>query len=202
MNWNDLENLWRNQAACLAGPAPSAAALADTFRRRARRLFWRDTIEAGAGFAVAAFFALMAWRIGALNVGTVGGIATVIALGGFFVRERLRVRRRRPAFDAPLRHHVEAEIAEVLRQIALLRQVFWWYLLPCGVAVALYLGGLWWAMPPHVRAGAMGFLGWYAAAVVALYAGIWWLNQRTVRLTFEPQLRELEAIRDELDRAA
>jgi hypothetical protein len=199
VNWNELETLWRDQPPRPAGPARSATDWTDTCRRRARRLFWRDVTEAGAGFAVAGFLALVSWLTGTFNAGTLGGIALMTALSGFFVAERARTRRQRPAPEASVRQHVEVEIAEVRRQIALLRHLVWWYLLPCGLAIALYLGGVWWELPEPARAGMAGFLRWYAVACVGLYAAIWWLNQRTVRHTFEPQLRELEALRAELD---
>ncbi len=57
--------------------------------------------------------------------------ACVTFVGVFMLVDRWRQRRRRPAHDGTLRACTEASLAEVEHQIWLLRNIFWWYLLPC-----------------------------------------------------------------------
>ncbi len=118
-------------------------------------------------------------------------IPTFLWIAGFMVVDRMRQRQAKPG--DPLRECVESSLAQVEHQIWLLRNMFWWYLLPPGVAIAAFLANCAWL----ARDRGLG-AGLFIAGVIALAAlvlgGVYWLNQFYVRKGLEPRRRELEAL--------
>jgi hypothetical protein len=200
MNWDELKGVWRGQADERSS-APDLRALEATFAIRqqklATQLFWRDVREATAAVLVAAVFGYVGWQMGATGWPMVIAVALLLALAGFFVRERWRVRAESAGPDAPLLARLDAEIAEQHHQRRLLQTVGWWYLGPSlGAAMILIVVVVAHAPLPQaarwvaggVMTGIMALVGW---AVLAL-------NRRAMRESIEPYLRELETQRAEL----
>ena len=82
---------------------------------------------------------------------------------------------------------------QVNHQIWLLRNVFWWYLLPIAAALGISIGYSTW----HARHfGATAVMGWcvYGLSCGLLYWGIYWVNQFAVRKSLDPRRQELEAL--------
>lgn len=194
MNWNEMEQLWRQAPA--AAPAEwNAQEFAARRERLARTLARRDWLEAGAGIFVAAIFAGFLWFLGitAWSGWTAVGLVLLVSIG--FVRERRRARRLRPEPEVSLRRQIEGEIAELQHQRRLLQRVGWWYLLPLGAAALLFA----WALLAFVaeRTGHFdaGFLARFGIAVLVLHVTVWWLNRRAITQQIEPRLRACEAAR-------
>lgn len=198
MNWNELEKMWRTAPAPAGVPVVDAAEFRLRQRKLARALARRDWLEAGTGFLVAAVFAgFLGW----LRVSDSRGWAAVLlvlAVSGFFLRERRRARRLRPGPEASLLAQLEGEMAELQHQRRLLRSVVWWYLLPLSAAALLFA----WALLDFVAAKTGHFdalfLGKFAAVAAGLDVAVWWLNRRAVATEIEPRLRKCEAARAEL----
>lgn len=81
-------------------------------------------------------------------------------------------------------------------QIWLLRNVFWWYLLPFTVAISAFFAHVAWqsAVKTNDWLEAFAFAAFLFGFVFALYYWIYRLNQRAVRVQLEPQRRELLAL--------
>ncbi len=200
MNWDELEKTWSAQKL----PAWSAERLAEMEagfaaqqRKLERTLFWRDLREAAAGVFVALVFARVGWYIGRHGWPIAVAVALMLALSGFFVRERWRARRRRPGAEAELLTRLNGEIAELERQEWLLTHVASWYLGPILAAAAIFGGTVLVNAPPPAPVkwvtGAM-MVGVFAATSVFVV----WLNRRAVQRTIAPRLLELREWRSAL----
>lgn len=198
MNWNELEKVWRTVPAPAGAPAIDAANFPARQRQLARALARRDWLEAGTGFLVAAAFAGFLGGLGVSDWRGWVAVGLVLAVSGFFLRERRRARRLRPAPEAPLLVQLDGEIAELRHQRRLLRNVAWWYLTPLAVSTLLFA----WALLAHVaeRTGHFDttFLLKFGGVVAGLDVAIWWLNRRAVATEIEPRLQACEAARADL----
>jgi CubicO group peptidase (beta-lactamase class C family) len=88
---------------------------------------------------------------------------------------------------------VKESLSQVERQIWLLRNVLWWYLLPFAIPILAFFAHVSWLNSKVWLESALGF-GVPAVFVVALYCWVYWLNQRAVRLQLEPRRQELLAL--------
>jgi len=117
-------------------------------------------------------------------------------VAGYLVCDRMRQRRKRRDIHDTLRGTVESSLHQVTHQIWLLRNVFWWYLLPFSIGLVALIGSAYWDTIKNYDPGyapiTLLFLGIYAASVVLLYWGIYHLNQWAVRKELLPRKRELE----------
>lgn len=200
MNWNDLKEMWGRQ-----NPPAWSAGQWDEIEREfvikqrklGRTLFWRDVREAVAGVFVAAVFANAGWQMGRGGWPIALSVLLMLGLSGFFVSERLRVRRQRLAAESPVLARLEAEIAEQRRQRRLLSGVMSWYVGPCLAAAAIFVVTV--LVNAPLPAMARVILGGFMAAILAATAwGVNLLNRRAVREVVEPRLRELEELRNGL----
>ncbi len=127
-------------------------------------------------------------------------IPTLLWIAGFMLVDRKRQRERLPAPGDDLRRSVERSLAQVEHQIWLLRNVFWWYLLPPGVAVMIWLAHLSWSLAQHrSTVGAIAGFGVFAAFFLLIGWFIYWLNQFAVRKQLEPRRKELQTLLKGLD---
>jgi hypothetical protein len=175
-------------------------------RRMSRRLLVRDLAELATAAGLAG---LMFWMAAAAPVRWpwLGAGGLFVMLGLVFLVERLRRGARGRPGDS-LRQRLAGAVADADHQIALLRSVAWWYLLPCGAAVALMLAG--------IALGARGsmseaewrlarWLLWAAMLVMvpvvgALYYWIWRANQLAIDRHLRPHRRGLAELLDQLNR--
>lgn len=108
----------------------------------------------------------------------------------FIVVDRFRHKQRPSEPGEPLVGSVKASLIQVEHQIWLLRNVFWWYLLPFTVAILAFFVQVAWRRHS-------GFWPVTLALVPALlflfviYGFVYWLNQRAVRRDLEPRRQEL-----------
>lgn len=200
MNWDELKSTWERQP-LPEWHAPDLAALEREFatkqRSHARRFFWRDVNEMAASLLMAVVYGGIGWFMGPAGWPLALSVAAVLGLGGFFLRERLRVRRQQPAADATLLVRIDAEMAEQRRQHRLLSNVAVWYLGPCLFA-GLILAGTVLAhgsKAPAVRGVAAAA---FVVVFIFTYWAVMWVNRIAVRKVIEPRLQELEQWRKTL----
>ena len=163
-------------------------------------IFWRDFRE-----LFAALFVIVAVSVHVMFKGIqenwpwllLGVGAAFVA--GYILFDRWRQRRNAPRFEGALISHIEQSLNDVEHQIWLLRNVFWWYLLPCA------LGGLiptvyFFAMDLTTREwqSVLGPFLWNTSIFIAIFYGVYLLNQYAVRRGLEPRRRELLAMRESL----
>ena len=141
MEFDDLQRAWQSQ-----DPAAHVTIKADLLLKEVRRnqrqfwatIFWRDVREVGAAVLLAVWFIYEAVRD---HAGSYALCALLCGgVGAYIVWDRLAHKKSQPAFNGTLKSCIEASLAQVNHQIWLLRNVFWWYLLPLIVAsVALHV---------------------------------------------------------------
>jgi len=192
MKFEDWQKAWQSQNAG-ASVTINADVLLQEVRRNQQHflatIFWRDVREVGVAYLLAVFFIAYGGRRDWTHL--LVGLAC-FGVGTFILADRLRQRRRQPAPNDSLRVCVEDSLHQVKHQIWLLRNVFWWYLLPIGAPLAASTVAAIW----HNRHVANELAGrcFYGLFCVLLFWGIYWLNQFAVRKTLAPRQRELEAL--------
>jgi len=127
-------------------------------------------------------------------------IPTFLWIAGFMVVDRMRQRQRQAEPGDPLWECVESSLAQVEHQIWLLRNVFWWYLLPPGVAIAAFFANCAWLARDRGLGAGLVMAGVIAFAALVL-GGVYWLNQIYVCKELETRRRELQGLIADLNGA-
>ncbi len=117
----------------------------------------------------------------------------IVFVAGFMVVDRWRRKPATSSADEPLVATTTRSLAEVNHQIWLLRNIFWWYILPLLAPAVLFLIHVAWKTRNQ---------GWNAVIVLVFTAAVfaivnvfvYWLNQRAVRKELEPRRQELEVL--------
>jgi hypothetical protein len=208
MSLEDLQKSWNSQEA-----QPILTIEPDILLKEVQRnkrsfeatVFWRDVKEVGIAFLMTAFFLYVgitenAWPLVVLAI-------LVLFVGVFLLVDHILQRGKKPALTGPLLECIEGSLRQVNHQIWLLKNVLWWYLLPPGVGIGIFIiycawETIWnivkWNIVAKEFVGILGsFLG-YSVFCVLLFWGIYWLNQRCVRKELQPRRQELETLLDNL----
>ncbi len=195
MDLDPLKKAWQAQAA-----HGKLVVDTDLMRAEVRRseqflsaiVFWRDVREIAVCVVLIPVWIAMGVAI-ALPWTWYLAIPALLFIAGFMLVDRRRHHRPAPGPEAPLIHCVEHSLGQVEHQIWLLRNVFWWYLLPLAVPILAFLAQVCWRLRS---------LGWQAAVFMVIvtafvglvFVGVYRLNQRAVRSLLEPRRRELQAL--------
>jgi hypothetical protein len=155
-------------------------------------IFWRDFREVGVAlvmlpvwFYLGVTFSLpWTWYLTAL---------AFIWVAGFLLVDRMRHKAKPGDPGKPLLGSAKESLTQVEHQIWLLRNVFWWYLLPFVIPILAFFAQVAWRNSKDWLEGALAFAP-PSVFVLALYCWIYWLNQRAVRLHLEPRRQELLAL--------
>jgi Na+/proline symporter len=194
MNFEDLQKAWQSQETG-AKVTINADVLLKVVRRNQRQfwatIFWRDVREVGVAVLLTLFFLYHGarhhdWTDYLLAFACFG-------VGGFFVVDRLLQRRMQPAAKDSLKACIGNSLHQVSHQIWLLKNVFWWYLLPLAAALEIsFCASAWHARHDAVTAVSDFVIPTLLMALV--YWGIYRLNQYAVRKDLEPRRQELETL--------
>jgi hypothetical protein len=200
MNFEELQKAWQSQ-----NPGATVTINTDLLLKEVRRnqhhfwmtIFWRDAREVG----VAAFLTwlFLHWAIRDREWSLYLLSFSCFGVGLFMLVDRWLQRRKRPVTNDPLRSCIEASLLQVHHQIWLLKNVFWWYLLPLAAAIGISIcAGIWRTR----QAGFSVMKGWVVFVLfgVLIYWGVYWLNQFVVRKHLEPRRQELESLLASLDK--
>lgn len=155
-------------------------------------VFWRDVREVGVALVLVPIWIYVGVTF-AIPWTWFLSVPAMLWIAGFMLVDRLRHKQQPLEGSQPLCQHVERSLAQIEHQIWLLRNVFWWYLLPLALAVLAFFGQITW----EVRSG-----GWLAALIAVLafligfvaFAAVYRLNQHAVRTDFLPRRQELESL--------
>lgn len=189
MNDDALKKLWQEQnfrsLPALSDEA-QIAAMKSRMKGFDKTISGRDYGEVAACIFIIFFFG---WNLIFKNnslltqAGCVVLIVSAVFIGLKLIVSKRRLPKAKP--DAPTFDAVRIELQKVENQIGLLKSVAWWYLLPLFVGVMLHF----WGSPTNIGSK----LG-YTVFVFALFAFIYWLNQRAVKTTLLPLKRELASL--------
>ncbi len=117
----------------------------------------------------------------------------------FIVVDRIRHRQWCPSEPGePLLGCVNSSLVQVEHQIWLLRNVFWWYLLPFTIAIMAFFTQAAWQRTAAWWTFALA-LAPNAIFLLVLYGFVYWLNQHAVRRSLVPRREELLTLRASLD---
>jgi len=194
MNFEALQKAWQSQ-----DPGAKVTINTDMLLNEVRRnqqqfratIFWRDVREVGVALLLALFFLYRSmrhhdWTDYLLALAGFG-------VGTFMVVDRLLQHRKHPVSNDSLKACIESSLLQVNHQIWLLKNVFWWYLLPFAAALGISICYLTWhARNSGFPAAIVGVIS--ALFVASLYWGIYWLNRFAVRKTLEPRRQELKTL--------
>jgi hypothetical protein len=194
MNFEELQKAWQSQGAG-AQVTINAEVLLKEVRRNQLHfragIFWRDAREVGVAAFMTWLFLHWAirdreWALYLLAFGC-------CFVGVFMLADRWLQRKRQPVRNDTVRTCAESSLSQVNHQIWLLKNVFWWYLLPIQAGLAALIGSVVW----QTRfAGLAVIIGLTAFALICglLCWGVYKLNQFAVRKGLEPRRQELETL--------
>jgi hypothetical protein len=117
-------------------------------------------------------------------------VPALVWVAGFLLVDRRLHPRRTSEPGEPLLFYVKESLTQVEHQIWLLRNVFWWYLLPFSVSLmSFFLQSAW-----NTSGGGWGFVlmaSFWGLFLFVIYWGVYRLNQRAVQSQLEPQRQDL-----------
>jgi hypothetical protein len=196
MDPDDLKEAWREQAS--RGRLTVDAARLDEEVRKRRQfdsvLFWRDVREVGVSLVMIPVWIYMGVEL-SLPWAWYLAVPAFLWIAGYMLADRRIQRRREAGPGEPLRRHVESSLRQVEHQIRLLRNVFWWYLLPLALPILAFFGQVAWRVrkiPPWW--GSLAFFAIGAAIVAVVFTGVYKANQYAVSAGLEPRRRELQEL--------
>jgi hypothetical protein len=195
MNADDAKQAWQEQTSQTRLRVDAEQVL-DEVRRKEQQftamIFWRDVREIGASLLLVPLWIYLGVRHSSPWTSYLM-VPALLWIAGFMLVDRRRHQRQPPEPGEPLRQRVASVLAQLDHQIWLLRNVFWWALLPLALAGLAFFAQFAW----QERWG-----GWWTALGVSIVvafgaivlAGVYWLNQYAVRCELEPRRQELEAL--------
>jgi hypothetical protein len=155
----------------------------------------RDIIEVGVGLLLLPYW-IYKGRTSSLPWTWWLGVPAIIWVVGFFLVDRMRHPQTPSNPGRPLLSCVKDSLSQMEHQIWLLRNVFWWYLLPFTIALLAIFGQVAWqsGVATNDWLAALAFGTFLFVFVGALYSFIYYLNQRAVRTQLEPRRQEVLAL--------
>ena len=118
-------------------------------------------------------------------------VPVLVWVAGFMLVYRRRHRQEAGEPDEPLLQCVQRSLSEVEDQIWLLRNIFWWYLLPPSVTILIFFAHVCWLSSALGWMPSLIFFLILAGSLVGVYSWIYFLNQRAVQLQLIPKRQEL-----------
>jgi CubicO group peptidase (beta-lactamase class C family) len=158
-------------------------------------IFRRDCLEIGVGLIM-----LPCWfylgASGTLPWTWYLTVPAIIWVIGFILVDRRRHPQKPIEPGAPLLASAQESLTQLEHQIWLLRNVFWWYLLPFTVSILAFFAhvSLQELVPAEGWLATLAQLGSFvflSAILFFVYGFIYWLNQYAVRKQLEPRRQEL-----------
>ena len=205
MSFEELQKAWQSQSV-----RPRLNIDANVLLREIRHneqnfdrlIFWRDFREIGIAFVMAGGFlagpmADRSWSFLLLALGC-------LWVAGFMLVDRWRQRKKQPVSNDPLRACIEASLQKIDHQITLLRNIFWWYLLPLQFGFATLIVSFFGELelmarqPENIgrnfRLVTFGITALVVLVWVLVFWGVYRLNQFAVRKHLEPRREELNSL--------
>jgi hypothetical protein len=140
-----LQKTWQSQGTGFKLTIDSDLLLREVKRNKKHfdsLIFWRDVGQVGIATPLSILFLYLGlknnvWPFFLLALWSLG-------VAVFMIVDRISQQRKRPACTESLMDWVESSLAQVAHQIWLLRNVFWWCILPANIGFAIFFGYLAW----------------------------------------------------------
>jgi hypothetical protein len=153
-------------------------------------IFWRDFRE-----VVVALVLIPVWFCLGLTMSLPWTwwltVPVLIWMAGFMLVYRRRHMPKPGEPDQPLLPSVKSSLSEVEAQIWLLRNVFWWYLLPPSISISAFFVHVGWLLLGQGWLPALGSVVVSEAVLAVVYGALYFVNQYAVRSQLEPRRQEL-----------
>ena len=192
MNFDELQKQWQSQSGGFKLRINADILLKEVQRNKENfesSIFWRDVREAGGSIVMAPVISYLALRY---NLPMLHFLALAcIFVAAFIIIDRIIQKKKFPRPNESLAGCVAISLAQMQHQIWLIKNVFWWYLLPFVIGISLFWGDVAWQM--HNWAG-LTFIGGCFVGLFILYTGVYYLNQYAVRKVLIPRKQELEEL--------
>ncbi len=117
-------------------------------------------------------------------------VPALIWVAGYILLDRKRHPQRPSEPGEPLAFYAKEALTQVEHQIWLLRNVFWWYLLPFTISMMAFFLHVSWNVFSTWWSFSLSVVFW-SLFVLVIYGGIYWLNQHAVRKQLEPRRQDL-----------
>lgn len=194
MNFDELKKTWQTQQAGFKPSIDSNLLLQEIKRNQdyfAAMVFWRDVREAGVAFALVPLFCYFALKF---NVWSLYLPAlSCIFVGAFIIIDRIIQKRKLPKPSDCLIACIEVSLAQVKHQIGLLKNVFWWYMLPLIIGLTIFWSHVGW-LKYSIGGKPWMLLGQCFALLFLVSVGVFWLNRYAIRKELIPRKEELEQL--------
>ena len=193
MNFDQMQKKWQQQ-----NTGESVIINTDILLKEVRRnkqyfdamIFWRDVREAGGSFVMRIVFTM-----GAIYLNTLSLLFPAFAclfVAAFMIIKRMQFKKKHPysGHKAILSECTLNSLAHVNYQIWLLKNVFWWYLLPFILGISTFW--IWVAWEARDSIVALLFIASCFIFLFITYWAIYRLNQKAVAKELQPRKEELE----------
>lgn len=150
---------------------------------------WRDCREVGVALLMVPYWFYMGiskslpwtWYL---------TVPALLWIAGFIIVDRVRHPQRPSGPGEPLLFYVKESLRQVEHQVWLLRNIFWWYLLPPSISIMAFFVDVSWSSATAWWQFIV-ILVPFALFLFVVYGVIDWVNQRAVRKDLEPRRQEL-----------
>jgi hypothetical protein len=194
MTFNELQKTWWKDAGSSKVTVDPDLLLREVKRNKEHfesTIFWRDVRETGVSFILAVFFLYQSMKFNIWSL-YIPAMACVF-VGVFMMIDRVIQKKKLPKLSDPLAGCIKISVVQVEHQIWLLRNVFWWYLLPFTIGISLFWGYEGWKARIGHPIGLI-FIGGCFVGLIVIYTGVYYLNQYAVRKELLPRKQELESL--------
>jgi len=201
MTFDELQKRWQSQESGFRLSIDSDMLLREVKRNKRYFeliVFWRDVREAGLCFVMFLFFGYVGleenfWPLILLAL-------LVLFVAVFLVVDRIVQKGGKKLMTSKgLTSCIEGSLVQVNHQIWLLKNVFWWYLLPMFTGLFIFVGYTAWDARDHIPWFMFDIA--YMAVVVLFMWYVYRLNQKGIRKELEPRKEELEQLLNSLKNA-
>jgi hypothetical protein len=204
MTFDELQKTWQKDTAGTKLTIDSSLLLQEVKRNKEHfeaAIFERDVLDVAAGIFLilaslgfAVFFFYRGLTLVALGSAVMVLFALWVAL--FIIADRIIQRKRHLSRDKSLIACIEDSLRQLNHQIWLLKNVFWWNLLPPGIGMLVLFGFIAWQTRQRHTPGKPILIA--ILEVLAFAAPVFWiaylLNRRTVQKDLLPRRVELESL--------
>jgi hypothetical protein len=195
MNFEQLQNQWQQQNKEDTMIIDTSILLKEVQRNKKQfdaMIFWRDVREVGIAFVMIPVFSWFAIHDNALTL--LFPAAACLFVGAYMLIKRKRFKKEYPdlGHNATLSECVVYSLAHVNYQIWLLKNVFWWYLLPFILGISVFW--IWVAWIARSSIYALLFIAGCFIFMFLLDLWVYRLNQKAIAEELQPRKDELEAL--------